>query len=251
MPTNIYLKEVEKVLNSAPASERSDDVVFLKKYVGTKYNIIGLGVPYSRALFKKGYSFSGLSPEGQIKIWDSIWKDGNLHDSMTQAIFFWEKNINRIDIKLAWDCLKGWTGKIDNWAHSDGLSGFYSYLLEIRPAMVLPQLKKWNKSKNLWERRQSVVSLLHYHSKRKEVLPYSTLISLVENLLDDKDYFVQKGVGWALREIGNVYHKETFLFLKKNCAHISSIAFAAAAEKLSVKEKEELKKLRKAARKKK
>jgi 3-methyladenine DNA glycosylase AlkD len=250
MPINNPLKEVEKVLQSAPVGEKTDDVAFLKKYIGTQYNIIGLSIPYHRALSKKAYSFSSLKPEEQIKIWDGIWQQSTLHDSMTQAVLFWEKNIEKMDPKLAWNCLKGWTGKIDNWAHSDGLSGLYSYLLEIIPETVLPQLKKWNASKNPWERRQSVVGLIHYHSKRNKVLPYPTLIPFVENLLDDKDYFVQKGVGWALREIGNIYHKETFSFLKKNYAKITSTAFAAASEKLNTKEKEGLKTLRKAARKK-
>lgn len=244
------LKEVEKVIDAAPKSERSDDVTFLKKYIGTQYDIIGLGVPYQRNLFKKGYSFSSLSLEEQIGIWDAIWKKSKRHEVMTQAIFFWERNLDKIDAKKAWASLKTWTPQIDNWAHSDGLSGLYSSLLETNPGMVLPQLQKWNKSKNPWERRQSLVSLMHYHSKRKEVLPFSTLITLVENLLDDEDYFVQKGVGWALREIGNKYHKETLGFLKKNYANITGTAFAAAAEKLNPKEKEELKNLRKAARKK-
>jgi len=251
MAANTHLKEVEKVIQSAPAKENSDDVVFLKRYIGTLYNIIGLSIPYHRSLSKKGYSFSSLPLEEQIKIWGSIWQQSTLHDSMTQAILFWEKNISKMDAKEAWDSLIGWTDKIDNWAHSDGLSGLYSYLLEINPNILLPQLKKWNKSKNPWERRQSVVSLLHYHTKRKKVLPYSTLIPFVENLLGDENYFVQKGVGWALRELDNAYHKETLVFLKKNYARISSIAFSAAAEKISAKEKEELKALRKAARKKK
>jgi 3-methyladenine DNA glycosylase AlkD len=250
MAANKYLKEVEEALYSAPAKDRNKDVAFLKKYIGTQYTMIGLNVPCQRRIFKIGYSFSSLSSQKQVKLWDTIWEQSTLHESMTQAIFFWEKNIAGIDIEQAWNCLKGWTGKIDNWAHSDGLSGLYSYLLEKRPALVLPQLKKWNKSKNPWERRQSVVGLIHYHSKRNEVLPYSILIPFIENLLDDEDYFVQKGVGWALREIGNIYHKETYGFLKKNYARISGTAFAAAAEKLNPQEKEELKRLRKEARKK-
>lgn len=245
-----YLTEVEKNINAAPKQDRTNNLVFLKKYIGTQYDFLGLKVPAQRAIYKKGYSFSHLKPEEQIEIWDSIWQQSNCHDVMTQAIFFWEKHITKIDAEIAWNSLKGWISKVDNWAHSDGLSGLYSYLLEIKPVMVLPQLKKWNKSKNPWERRQSAVGLIHYHSKRKEVLSYTILISFIENLLDDKDYFVQKGVGWALREIGNIYPKETFAFLKKNYTSITGIAFAAASEKLNTKEKEELKKLRKEARKK-
>jgi len=245
-----YLKEVEKTIRASSGKASAADVAFLKKYVGTQYDILGVNSPTIRAFSKAGFSFSTLDFSEQIAVWNTIWQKSSLHEAMTLAILFWERNIHKVDGHASWVHLKTWTGKIDNWAHSDGLSNLYSHLLERKPSMVLPELKKWNKSKNPWERRQSVVGLIYYYRKRKEVLPYSTLIPLVEHLLDDKDYFVQKGVGWALRELDNAYHKETFQFLKKNFARITGIAFAAAAEKLSPKEKEELKVLRKKARKK-
>ena len=250
MPTNKYLKEVEKALNAVSIKNTAAEAAFLKKYIGTTYDISGLSVPTQRAIFKKGYSFSSLKPEEQIEIWNSIWNESNSHDILSQVLLFWEKYHAKINPALAWRHLKNRVDRIDNWAHSDSLSGFYSYLLEVQTPLVLPQLKKWNKSKNAWERRQSVVSLTHYHRKREKVLPFSVMIPLVENLLQDKDYFVQKGVGWALREIGNAYPKETFTFLRQNYAQLTSVAFSAASEKLAAKEKEELKKLRKEARKK-
>jgi 3-methyladenine DNA glycosylase AlkD len=250
MTKTACLKEVEKIIKTAPSKWVSKDVVFLKKYIGTQYDIKGLSIPAVRSIYKTGFSFSKLNIEDQIEIWDYIWQNSNLHEALSLAIFFWEKNIDKLDITNSWNCIKNWTAKIDNWAHSDGLSGLYSDLLEAKPKTVLPQLKKWSKSKNPWERRQSVVGLVHYHRKRNNILPYSVLIPFVENLLGDKDYFVQKGVGWALREIGNAYNKETFAFLKKHYAEISGVAFSVAAEKLNNKEKEELKALRKSARKK-
>jgi 3-methyladenine DNA glycosylase AlkD len=250
MAANKYLQELKKAIDTAPEKHSKEDAAFLKKYIGTNYDIIGLTVPLQRSIFRKGYSFSKLPIEEQIPIWDSIWKQSNSHEVMTQAIIFWEKNIEKVDIALAWNCLRTWLTKIDNWAHSDGLSGFYSTLLEIKPTLILPQLKKWNKSHNPWERRQSVVSLVYYHRHREKFLPFAIMIPLVEHLLKDPHYFVQKGVGWALREIGNIYHKETFAFLKGHYKNISGVAFSAAAEKLNPKEKEELKNLRKAARKK-
>lgn len=245
MAKSIYLKQVEDSIHAADKKWVSKDVPFLKKYIGTQYDMKGLSIPGVRSIFKSAFSFSQYPLPEQIKIWGEIWHNSNLHEALSLAIFFWEKNINSTDPVIAWNELKTWTGKIDNWAHSDGLSGLYSTLLEIKPGIVLPQLQKWNRSKNPWERRQSVVSLMHYHRLRGKVLPYSTLIKLVEPLLEDEDYYVQKGVGWALREISNAYHKQTLSFMKKNYKKITGVAFAAAAEKLSPAEKEELKRLRK------
>ena len=59
------------------------------------------------------------------------------------------------------------------------------------------------------------------------------------------DYYVQKGVGWALRELHTVYPRETLPFIQLHLKNISPIAFTIAIEKMSLKEKEKLKLLRK------
>ena len=68
---------------------------------------------------------------------------------------------------------------------------------------------------------------------------------LIVHLVADKEYYVQKGVGWALREIHNVYPEETFAWLKENIRSISAIAFSPAIEKMATERVNELKALRK------
>jgi 3-methyladenine DNA glycosylase AlkD len=145
-----------------------------------------------------------------------------------------------------WPMLKKWSAQIDNWAHSDTLSGIYSRVLEQSPELAYSTLQKWNQSKNPWLRRLSIVSLFYYSSQRKKVLPLRKVLSLVEPQLDYEHYYVQKGVGWTLREAGNVYPKETFSFLEKNIRRLSPAAFSAATEKLTKQQKDRLKALRKA-----
>ena len=64
-----------------------------------------------------------------------------------------------------WPVMKRWIARVDNWCHSDGLSGTYSRLLEADPASVMPVLERWNKDEALWPRRVSIVSLIHYSGK--------------------------------------------------------------------------------------
>ena len=62
--------------------------------------------------------------------------------------------------------------------------------------------------------------------------------------MDHEHYYVQKGVGWTLREIGNVYPDEALAFLEANIGQLSAAAFTAATEKLSPAKKNRIKKLR-------
>ena len=132
----------------------------------------------------------------------------------------------------------------DNWWISDALSSTYAKILEA-DANFLTVLKKWNTDTNLWKRRQSVVSLFYYSSLRKSHQKFEDAIVLVKNLLHDKEYYVQKWVGWTLRELYNVYPEKTIKFIEENVKYISAHAWQASTEKLEKKLKENLKAKRK------
>ena len=89
-----------------------------------------------------------------------------------------------------------------------------------------------------------MVGLLFYSRFRKKVPPFKTVISFVERHIDDDHYYVQKGVGWTIRECWNVYPKETFLYLKKNAHRVPPAGWTAATEKLRPQEKKILTQLR-------
>jgi 3-methyladenine DNA glycosylase AlkD len=147
---------------------------------------------------------------------------------------------------------KLWLPHVDNWAHSDGLSKIFAELLSNAISLNNKQLiaehwrirKKWNKSKNLWERRQSIVSIFYYARSNRKYFPFQKVLTLVSPLIQDDAFYVQRGVGWTLREMHNVYPEQTFKYLKTIIGQLSPIAFSAATEKLTAANKGKLKKLR-------
>ena len=145
---------------------------------------------------------------------------------------------------LHWPELKRWAPDIENWEHSDRFSKIFARLLELDPERVYPELQRWNRSKNAWLRRQSVVSLLCYDRIRESRPPIHKILPLIEALLADPDVYVQKGVGWALRETAHAYPEATHKFLQANITQLSSVAFSSATEKLSKSKKQKLKDLR-------
>ncbi len=206
----------------------------------------GQTIPDVRSAFKKGYSFSNLPFKEQLIIWEYIWKNNNNWRVKTQPFFYCEKHaVMEKNSKHAWKILKKWQNEVSDWSFCDSLSKIYTKHLEYFPEEVYAQLKKWNTDKDPWKRRQSVISLLYYTRTKKKVLPFDQILPLIEKLLDDKEYYVQKGVGWSLRELYNAYPQKTFGWMQKNIHKVSGIAFSSASEKLSIKQKSELKELRK------
>lgn len=204
-------------------------------------------VPAQRKLANYKYSFSHLPFVKQILIWDYIWKNTDKKDWVkTQAFFYCEKFTHQHSVVASgWEILKTWQQYVTNWGECDALAKLYTKILEVKPEKVLPYLKKWNNSSNQWKRRQSVVSLLYFQRTKNKFLPFKEILPLIDNLLDDQEYYVQKGVGWALKELYQVYPKPTFVYLKENIKKIKSEAYSHTVEKLTINEKQVLKQLRK------
>lgn len=203
-------------------------------------------IPQTRAVFRSGFSFSHLPFAEQVTIWQTNWQQAKHYRAKLQSFYYCETHaLKKEHIAASWNILKHWQDHADDWTYCDGLSKLYTKHLEVHPKEVYAQLKKWNKDKNLWKRRQSVVSLLYYSRTKNECLPYDDIVHLINNLLHDKEYYVQKGVGWSLRELYNVYPEKTYAYMTENIKSISAIAFSAATEKLNKKQKEALKAFRK------
>jgi 3-methyladenine DNA glycosylase AlkD len=205
-----------------------------------------IATPEQRVAFKKGYSFSGLSYQEQLKIWDHIWRASHGFLAKVQAFLFLEQQVRRREIPpTLWDTVQHWQEQVDGWGLCDCLAKIYTKILEIAPAKVYARLREWNTSDNLWKRRQSVVSLLYFSGTKKTYLPFNKIKALVVPLLGDPEYYVQKGVGWTLREMYSVYPGETLPLLEKHIHQISSIAFTIAIEKMDKAQKDRLKIMRK------
>jgi 3-methyladenine DNA glycosylase AlkD len=130
---------------------------------------------------------------------------------------------------------KRWVDGIENWAHSDTLSSTLSSLLDRldRPSAFYRILDAWSRSPHPWYRRQSLVSLFYYASTRKKYPKWIDVGSKLKRLALDSDFYVQRGVGWCLRESFRVYPKETLRMFESQLLKWSSIAFTTAIEKQS------------------
>jgi 3-methyladenine DNA glycosylase AlkD len=209
-------------------------------------NTIAGNVPTHRRASKHSYSFSNAPFEQQLAIWDQAWRNSDDFWVRVHAFFFLERNMNKLGaLQAMWPIIVKWQEQVDDWPLCDALAKIYTKTLVVAPALVYAQLKKWNQDQDPWKRRQSVVSLLYYSRTKKAHPPFGKIEKLVTALLLDKEYYVQKGVGWTLREMYTVYPKETFSYFVKHIKSISSIAFTIAIEKISAQLKGQLKSLRK------
>lgn len=212
---------------------------FSKNYIigrgHCQQEFLNLKVPPIRQLIKKAdYNLNEIL---------CIWNETNFYEAKSFCLYWMISQDQDFLFKNA-NILIRWAHQIDNWAHSDGLSYLLAKIYEINPLKLKNTYLKWNRDKNPWLRRLSIVSLFYYSNLRAKNPPFNQAKKIVHPLLKDPDYYVQKGVGWTLREMYNVYPDKTLIYIKENIHQISSVAWIAASEKLNSKDKLTLKQLR-------
>lgn len=220
---------MEKLLNSIETKLKEYSKLDLKFDDEIQLFRFKIKVPIVRKILKDNYIALSTDPKEALLIWDFVWHNSNIFEVKSLALYYYQyKNLKKVEAKK----IIAWVKECSCWEHSDDLSKIIAMITEDYPEIALPILKKWVKSKNKWCRRQALVGMIEYASKRNKFLPYKVYINSVDALHADEEYYVQKGIGWTLREIYNIYPEETSAYFFKNAATISPIAFSAATEKL-------------------
>lgn len=101
----------------------------------------------------------------------------------------WKENI----IELTEFCLihKSWWDSVDHIASE--ITGPYFKLF---PQQIKLVTGKWNRSSNIWLQRSSIMFQKAYRQNTNTVL----LKEYILNCRHSKEFFVQKSIGWSLRE---------------------------------------------------
>ena len=228
-----YARYHDEVLHALQALGNPSFGRHMAKDRGSALNYVGIRVPALRRRVREGFSFYDLDPETVLAVWDDLWMGSDWGDVLFAAQEYYGPIVRKRVDEAYWPVMKRWIDRVDNWCHSDGLSGTYSRLLEADPASVMPVLERWNKDEALWPRRVSIVSLIHYSGKNAVFLTPDEVLPMVDRCVEDRRQPMQKAVGWVLREMWRAYPGEIQTYLETNAARIAPSAFTRAIERMS------------------
>lgn len=95
----------------------------------------------------------------------------------------------------AWIVEGGW------WDFTDEIaSRLIGPLLRAHPEVLTPVMRAWAVEPDRWLRRTAVICQLG----SKQAIDLALLTTAIEANLDDRDFFLRKGIGWALRQHSRV-----------------------------------------------
>ena len=92
--------------------------------------------------------------------------------------------------------LEGMLAECDCWDLLDALTGLLGRMLISDPVVRREKVSLWRESPHLWTRRAAILAQLHAKDRTDTALLRETITSLAP----ERESFIQKAIGWALRE---------------------------------------------------
>ncbi len=140
--------------------------------------------------------------------------------------------------------ISSWLDDVDTWALTDPLAWCVSKLL-IRNEEIAGVMRDWGRSQNRWRRRMAIVPYVDLCMKGQYRPEYAPMIlEAVRPHMTDREFFVAKAVGWALRQLS--YHEPEMVmgFLEENHHLMTKLALREGSRKLQLPSSDRKKKQR-------
>lgn len=107
------------------------------------------------------------------------------------------------------------------WDTVDWIAGSLVSRLYLRERKrVEPVLKKWIDDENMWVRRSAILAHLAHKTETNEPLLYAFCLKRAH----EKEFFIRKAIGWALRQHSKTSPKSVVRFLKANDKTLSPLS---------------------------
>jgi len=110
------------------------------------------------------------------------------------------------------------------WDYCDDISGDgMRTLLQQDPAAVKPLLRRWAVGDDLWLRRAAILSQRRLKAGFDAVLLYETILPSIGTGRFADEFFIRKGIGWALRERSYSAPDEVIAFCAEYATQLSPL----------------------------
>ena len=197
----------------------------MSKYMLNKFEYIGIKTPERRKIFKN--FFKKYKNEEKIdwefvnKCWENKYREfqyiaadylKNMKDKLTIDDI---PKFKRLILE------KSWWDTIDNLDMTIGA-------LALKDSNVNKILMEWSLDENIWLRRIAI----DHQLLRKEKTDIELLEKILKNNLEQTEFFINKAIGWALRDYSKTNPEWVKTFIEKNRENMAKLSIKEASKYL-------------------
>lgn len=144
-----------------------------------------------------------LSLEERVGLAHALWQSDIFEARIGAAKLFLSARI-RPDDTAAWQCLASFVPEFDSWAIADAVAQAGAKRVLAAPERI-DEIEEWTRSDHMWTRRAALVFTLPFtksrHPKAIEAQARTRILGWCATYADDNAWFIQKAVGWWLRDL--------------------------------------------------
>ena len=107
------------------------------------------------------------------------------------------------------------------WDYVDALAIHHAgLLLKLHAEKLQPTMLQWSEHKDIWLRRTAIISQISF----KEEFDIDHLFACIEPSIERDEFFLRKGIGWALRDLAWRDPKKAIAYVRKNKDRLSGLS---------------------------
>jgi 3-methyladenine DNA glycosylase AlkD len=124
------------------------------------------------------------------------------------------------------------------WALVDGLAAdVVSDILDRDTGRTITVLDRWAADDDFWLRRSALLAWLR---PLRDGAPLDRFLTYADRMLDEREFFIRKAIGWVLREVGKRRPDEVSHWLAPRTHRASGVTMREATKRLPVADRERL-----------
>jgi 3-methyladenine DNA glycosylase AlkD len=217
----------------AALAEQADagNAAAMRAYMKSAMPYLGVKMPLVQAIGKEVFA---THPLGSFVEWREtvlrLWREAAYREERYAAINLTEAR--RYAAYQTLDALPMYEEMIVSgawWDLVDGIAGHrIGDLLRRYPEPMRETVLAWSRSPDMWLRRTSIIC----QSRFKGDTDPDLLYSCIAPNLADKDFFIRKAIGWALREYGKSHPEAVREYVAAHEAELSPLSRREALKHL-------------------
>jgi 3-methyladenine DNA glycosylase AlkD len=178
------------------AAADPENAAFQKAYMKDQFEFFGIKTGQRRIITKDHFRLHALKDHEQLEeITKKLWElpQREYHYAGQELLYHYKKIWTDDTIGLIEYCIthQSWWDTVDYLSTYGAGNWFVKY-----PARAEKITHSWNRSNNMWLNRCSILFQLKYKGNTDPRL----LSNYIMTLSGSKEFFIQKAIGWALRE---------------------------------------------------
>jgi 3-methyladenine DNA glycosylase AlkD len=195
-----------------------------KRYQKSSWEHWGVAVPKMDAAIRA--TIADLGQDGSLALAKRLWREP-IWDLKIVAARILARKAVAPDADV-WAFVTRRMGDLDGWAVADNLAVVGGRCLLADPAR-LDEVERWVESPHLWTRRAALVFTLPW---TKETRDPARMLGWAAQLAPDRQWFIQKAIGWWLRELSKRDPQRVRRFLTEHGAPLMAVARREATKYL-------------------